>query len=160
MEAATGSGFAPRATINENDAAGVALPAGPVAARPCEITFGGTAASEAPRVEVRAWLQKLGTLTAAMTGGRVVIEAIEERRKQRLFQVRMELSMPDGIVIVGPDHPSNSPHEDVYVAIRNAFRAARRLLESRSSAPAVAAGIEAQERVTAELPGGTDHVQP
>jgi hypothetical protein len=50
----------------------------------------------------------------------------------------MELVMPAGPVRVGPDHPANLPHEDVYVAIRNAFRAARRELESRLGGGAAA----------------------
>jgi ribosome-associated translation inhibitor RaiA len=101
-----------------------------VPASVCQITFGGMDPSEALRVEVRAWLEKLGALTAPMTGGHVVIEAVEEGRKARCYRVRMELVMPEGVVVVGPDHPSNAAHEDVYVAIRNAFRAARRQLES------------------------------
>ena len=83
---------------------------------------------------MRAWLARLGTLTAPMTGGEVAIEALDEGRKERRYRVRMELVMPDGPVVVGADHPANRPHEDVYVAIRNAFRAARRELETRSSA--------------------------
>jgi hypothetical protein len=39
------------------------------------------------------------------------------------------LTMREGVVVVTHDHPSNLPHEDLYVAIRNAFRAARRQLE-------------------------------
>jgi ribosome-associated translation inhibitor RaiA len=86
--------------------------------------------SEASRVEVRAWLERLGALTIPMTGGQVVIEAIDEgRREDRRYHVRMELMMPGGLVVIGPEHPSNGAHEDVYVAIRNAFRAARRQLE-------------------------------
>ena len=97
---------------------------------PCHITFKGMDPSEAGRVEVRAWLDRLGPLTAPMIAGQVVIEAIDEgRRDDRRYHVRMELTMPEGVVSVGPDHPSNGAHEDVYVAIRNAFRAARRQLE-------------------------------
>ena len=96
----------------------------------CRITFGGMEASEPPRVEVRAWLEKLGALTAPMTGGHVIIEAVDRDRKERQYHVRMELTMPAGVVVVGPEHPSNAAHEDLYVAIRNAFRAARRQLES------------------------------
>ena len=47
----------------------LAAPAGP--SRPCRIVFEGFTASESARVEVRAWLERLGTLTAAMTGGAV-----------------------------------------------------------------------------------------
>ena len=96
---------------------------------PCQITFAGMDASEPPRVEVRAWLERLGALTAPMTAGHVVIEAIDRDRKDRHYRVRMELTMPAGPVVVGPDHPSNVAHEDVYCAIRIALRAARRQLE-------------------------------
>lgn len=102
---------------------------------PCQIIFKGMDPSEAGRVEVRAWLDRLGPLTASMINGQVVIEAIDEgRRDDRRFYVRMELTMPEGVVTVGPDHPSNGAHEDVYVAIRNAFRAARRQLEISAQA--------------------------
>lgn len=80
---------------------------------------------------------RLGALTAPMLGGEVAIEAVEEKRKERRYRVRMQLNMPQGPVIVGSDHPVNLPHEDVYVAIRNAFRAARRELELQAAnAPA------------------------
>src|SRR6478609_2412084 len=103
----------------------------PVPPRPCRITFHGFAPSEPPRIEVRAWLARLGALTAPMTGGEVAIEAVDQGRKERRYRVRMELVMPAGAVLVGSDHPANLPHEDVYVAIRNAFRAARRELETQ-----------------------------
>jgi hypothetical protein len=100
-----------------------------MAPRPCQITFGGMTATEAPRVEVRAWLERLGALTATMIDGRVLIDVLDQGRSERRYQVRMELAMPRGVVVVGLDHPSNRPHEDIYVAIRNAFRGARRELE-------------------------------
>jgi ribosome-associated translation inhibitor RaiA len=116
-----------------------AVPAVPAAPprfiHPCHITFKGMDPSEAGRVEVRAWLDRLGPLTTPMIAGQVVIEAIDEgRRDDRRYHVRMELTMPEGVVSVGPDHPSNGAHEDVYVAIRNAFRAARRQLELSAQA--------------------------
>jgi ribosome-associated translation inhibitor RaiA len=104
-------------------------PASAAAPPPCHITFGGMTATEAPRVEVRAWLERLGALTATMIGGRVLIDVLDQGRRERRYQVRMELSMPRGVVVVGFDHPSNRAHEDIYVAIRNAFRGARRELE-------------------------------
>jgi len=98
--------------------------------RPCRITFDGANAPEPTRTEVRAWLDKLGALTAPMTGGHVAIESIDEIRKDRLYRVCVEFVMPAGLVTVGIDHPSNAVHEDIYVAIRNAFRGARRQLEA------------------------------
>jgi hypothetical protein len=96
----------------------------------CQIAFGGMLASEPPRAEVHAWLDKLGALTAPMTAGRVLIEAVDRGRKPQHYRVRMDLTLPTGVVVIDYDHPNNGPHEDVYVAIRNAFRAARRQLEA------------------------------
>jgi hypothetical protein len=103
----------------------------------CQIAFGGMLASEPPRVEVHAWLDKLG-LTAPMTAGRVLIEAVDRGRKPQHYRVRMNLTLPTGVVVVDYDHPNNGPHEDVYVAIRNAFRAARRQLEAHPRALSMA----------------------
>ena len=102
----------------------------------------GTTASEAPRAEVHAWLAKLGPLTAPMTEGRVVIEAVDQDHKERRYRVRMDLTMPHGVVTVGHDHPNNGAHEDIYVAIRNAFRAGRRELEAYSQSRSLPAPVE------------------
>ena len=98
----------------------------------CQIAFGGMLASEPPRVEVHAWIDRLGALTAPITAGQVRIEAVDRGRKPQHYRVRMDLTLPTGVVVIDYDHPSNGPHEDVYVAIRNAFRAARRQLEAHS----------------------------
>jgi ribosome-associated translation inhibitor RaiA len=124
---------APSVVVPSPIAAAPAVP--PRFIHPCHITFKGMDPSEAARVEVRAWLERLGPLTTPMIAGQVVIEAIDEgRRDDRRYHVRMELTMPEGVVTIGPDHPSNGAHEDVYVAIRNAFRAARRQLEISAQA--------------------------
>jgi hypothetical protein len=115
----------------------VAVPAPPPAPivavrppRPCRIDFEGFTGTEAAKVEVRAWIDKLGELTEPMTSAEVAIEATHEPRKDRLFRVRMRLAMRAGVVVVPPDHPNNGAHEDIFCAIRNGFRAARRQLES------------------------------
>ncbi len=115
-------------------AAAPALVARVVARRACQVAFRGMPASEPARVEVHAWLERLGDLTAPMTAGQVLIDAVDGGHKELHYRVRMDLSMPTGVVVVDYDHPSNRPHEDVYVAIRNAFRAARRQLDAHREA--------------------------
>src|SRR2546430_17146051 len=78
----------------------------------CQIAFAGMLASEPPRVEVHAWLDRLGALTASMTGGQVRIEAVDRGRKPQHYRVRMDLTLPTGVVAIDYDHPSNAPHED------------------------------------------------
>lgn len=130
----------PAADVLEAPRSSPAVP--PVAPPPCRIAFLGCPASEPPRVEVRAWLVRLGALTGPMIGGDVTIEGVDEARKERRYRVRMQLQMPAGMVVVGADHPANAPCDDVYVAIRNAFRLARRELETQlhATAPARADG--------------------
>jgi len=134
----------PAAALPMAAAPGIA-PAAPIVVmrppRPCRIDFEGCTGTEAARVEVRAWLDRLGELTAPMTGAEVVIESIFEPRKERLYRVRMRLTMRAAVVAVAPDHPNNGPHEDIFCAIRNGFRAARRQLESyQKEHPAAADG--------------------
>jgi Sigma 54 modulation protein / S30EA ribosomal protein len=117
----------------EAEAARPGLPAAPLVnawpAVRCQIAFEGLPASEAVRGEVRAWLDRLGALTASMLTGNVLIESVDEAKKEQRYRATLELTMPRGVVVVGREHPNNVPHDDVYVAVRNAFRAARRQLE-------------------------------
>jgi hypothetical protein len=46
----------------------------------------------------------------------------------------MDLTLPSAVVTVPLTHPSNGAHEDIFVAIRNAFRAARRQLDQHFQA--------------------------
>lgn len=65
-------------------------------------------------------------------GCRVVIEAPHRRRTGGLYNVRIEISVPGKNIHVGRAGPRNHAHEDVTVAIRDAFDAARRLLEDHA----------------------------
>lgn len=93
-----------------------------------KVAFKGMDTSRAVEAEVRAWLGKLGPLTiaAGITGGQIVIEAVHLHNQGSRHQARMELAIPGRTLLIGPDHAGNGAHEDVYVAVRNAFRALRR----------------------------------
>jgi cold shock CspA family protein len=61
---------------------------------------------------------------------RVVIECRHPRHDQgNLFRIRVDLKVPGRQIAVGRDPAAHHAHEDVYVAIRDAFDATRRLLE-------------------------------
>lgn len=51
-------------------------------------------------------------------------------RKGNTFRVRLELAVPGETLVVSRDAGTDHTHENVYVAIADAFRAARRQLQS------------------------------
>lgn len=65
-----------------------------------------------------------------ITGCHVVIaQPHRHHREGRLYSVRVDLVVPGGELVVNHNHPVDHAHEDVYVALRDSFLAARRQLE-------------------------------
>src|SRR3954471_9522170 len=101
---------------------------------PFRIAFKGMEPNKAVETEVRAWLTKLSPLTDAtrMMSGNLVIESVEQRgsrgRSGLRYCARMELTTLDTVLVIDRDGAGNAAHEDVYVAVRNAFRLLRREL--------------------------------
>jgi cold shock CspA family protein len=63
----------------------------------------------------------------------VVIEAPHQhQRKGKLYVVRIDLTVPGEEIAVTRSGPKDHAHADVYVAIRDAFDSARRLLEDHA----------------------------
>lgn len=92
---------------------------------PLQIVFRDIERSEALESRVRAESDKLERFHSRITSGRVTIE--EEHRHQsqgREFSVNIDVRIPGRREIV-----ATARHEDVYVAVRDAFDAARRQLE-------------------------------
>jgi len=50
-------------------------------------------------------------------------------RKGRKYRARIDLKLPGRNIVVGNASESNPTHEDVYVAVRHAFDAARRRVQ-------------------------------
>lgn len=65
-----------------------------------------------------------------ITGCHVVIAQPHRHHRQGgLYSVRVDLVVPGGEIVINRDHHLDHAHEDVYVALRDAFMAARRRLE-------------------------------
>ena len=93
-----------------------------------EITLRGMSQSDALETRIRDKVRKLSKLFPALTGCRVVAEVPNHRHQQgNQFLVRLDITLPGREVIVNRDH-----HEDIYVAVREAFRAARRQLNGHN----------------------------
>lgn len=100
---------------------------------PLEISFKGMDRSEAVEARVRekaAWLENFHERIMSC---RVVVEAPHRHQhKGRIYTVRVDLTVPGAELVVNRDPGANHAHEDVYVAIRDAFDAAKRQLEAHS----------------------------
>jgi cold shock CspA family protein len=98
-----------------------------------QITFRNMSSSPAVEADVRrriAWLERFHP---AIVGCHVAIEAPRRRHRQGgLFRIRIEVAVPGGEVVVSRAPDEDHAHADVYVAIRDAFRAARRELMDRA----------------------------
>lgn len=74
---------------------------------------------------IRAKVEKLERIYSPLMGCRVVAEAPHKHKHQgKHFAVRLDITVPGREIVVNHEH-----HEDIYVALRDAFDAAKRQLE-------------------------------
>jgi ribosome-associated translation inhibitor RaiA len=94
---------------------------------PAKITFHQLPHSDGLESEVLNQITELERLHDRITSCRVTIEAPPRHQQHgRQFGVHVDLRIPGAEIIADR---SRSGHEDPYVAVRDAFRAARRQLE-------------------------------
>jgi ribosomal subunit interface protein len=91
---------------------------------PLQITARDISLSEAAEDDIRAKAENLDTYYNGIMSCRVVVEGPVRHHRKGPFTVRIDLSVPGAELVV--DHQAD---EDLYVAIRDAFDAARRRLE-------------------------------
>lgn len=92
---------------------------------PLQITIHDMPHSEALETHIRDKVKKLDSFFPHVTSCRVVVEMPHRHQHQgKHFNVRINLDVPGNEIIVNRDHD-----EDVYVALRDAFDAAKRQLE-------------------------------
>lgn len=99
---------------------------------PFQITFLDFPESDAVWIAVQKKVEKLEHFFANIVRCEVVISCPHRHRHaDRLYHVQIHLSMPGEDVIISHDREKNESHRDIYVAIRDAFRAAERQLQDR-----------------------------
>ena len=92
---------------------------------PLQITIRDIEHSEALETRIRDKAKKLEEFFKNIMSCRVVVEAPHKHHHQgKQFNVRIDIGVPGNEIVVNRDH-----HEDVYVALRDAFDAAKRKLE-------------------------------
>lgn len=97
---------------------------------PLQITFHNLDASEAVETKIRQRAAELEQFYDRIIGCRVAVETTSHKRqKGRLYSVRVDLTVPDHEIVVNRSAADDHSHEDIYIAVRDAFDAARRRLE-------------------------------
>lgn len=115
---------------------------------PTQITFRNMDSSPAVEARVREEAEKLSEFYDRIMACRVIVEIPHQHRQQgKRFHIRIDLTVPGGEIVVNHE-PSlggsirqngiekrkkeqevAAPRKDIYVAIRDAFKAARRRLQ-------------------------------
>ena len=92
---------------------------------PLQITVRNMQQSDALEAHIRDKVAKLAEFHPRITSCRVTVEeSAKHHHKGRLFQVRVDVRVPQHEIVATRDQ-----HEDVYVALRDAFDATKRQLE-------------------------------
>jgi len=95
-----------------------------------EVTFRNLGHSDAIEASVREHAERLERFSSDIMSCRVVVEASHRHHhKGNLYQVRVALKVPDAELVASRAPDDDRTHEDVYVAIRDAFDAIRRQIE-------------------------------
>lgn len=97
---------------------------------PLQVVFHNLDPSPAVESRIREKAAKLDLYYDQIMSCRVVVEAPHKHhQKGRLYRVQIDVTVPDEELVVSRDPGQDHAHEDVYVAIRDAFDAMRRQLE-------------------------------
>ncbi len=97
---------------------------------PLEITFRNMPHSDAVEAKIREKTAKLEQFCDSIISCRVAVELGHHHQHQgNLFHVHIDLSIPGKHIVISRDHHDKQAHEDMYVALRDAFDAAKRQLE-------------------------------
>lgn len=97
------------------------------------VTFDDIPIDEQVRQAAFEHIAELEAFHERITGCHVVIgQPHRHHRSGRLWSVRVDVIVPGADVVVNREHPLDHAHEDIRVALRDAFLAARRRLEDHA----------------------------
>ena len=99
-----------------------------------QVLFRGIEYSPSVEEIVNKRLEKLERYSDKIQSLKVVLEAPHNNHhKGRVYHVGVEAMIPNHEIVVAHDHHDNHAHEDICVAIRDAFNAVERRLKTVAS---------------------------
>lgn len=100
---------------------------------PVQVTFRNMSTSSALDTAVRKRVAKLERFHPRILGCRVAVEAARHRHMRgNVFHVRVDVLVAHGEVVASSETTAPTPHENAYVALRDAFDEVRRRLEDHA----------------------------
>jgi ribosomal subunit interface protein len=100
---------------------------------PLQISFSNMTPSDAVRARIEELAARLDRFHERIMSCRVVVSAPNRRQRTgRLYHVSIDLKLPGHEIAINRGPAQNQAHEDVYVAIRDAFEALVRRIEDVS----------------------------
>jgi ribosomal subunit interface protein len=97
---------------------------------PLQITFRQMETSPALEARIRELAARLDKFSNHIVRCHVIVEPRHHHQhKGALYDFRVDITLPDEEIAIRHAHTADRSHEDPYVALRDAFRAARRKLE-------------------------------
>jgi ribosomal subunit interface protein len=98
--------------------------------KPLQITFHGVEPSDAVEARIRAKVDELERFARHVVSCHVTVEQeARQHRKGTFYVVRIDVRVPNGEIVASRDPARDHAHEDVFVSIRDAFKAVVRQLE-------------------------------
>ncbi|KTC90297.1 HPF/RaiA family ribosome-associated protein [Fluoribacter dumoffii] len=96
---------------------------------PIQIIFNNLRRSRSLESNVRNHAEKLGKYFDRIMSCKVCIETHRHHYKGKIYHVRIDIIVPNAELVANRDLADNHAHEDVYVAIRDAFLAMTRQIK-------------------------------
>ncbi|MGA7932582.1 MAG: ribosome-associated translation inhibitor RaiA [Kovacikia sp.] len=94
-----------------------------------QITFRGISFSEEIESHLRSRIAKLEKFYDRILDCRVMIETSHRHHQGNLYHICIDLTVPGSELVVNHNPQEHQEHEDIYVAIRDAFDTAERNLK-------------------------------
>ena len=98
---------------------------------PLQVTFRNMDDSESLESYIRERVEKLDNMSETVVDCRVVVEAPRKhQRKGGLYHAKIDITLPGGTIAVNREQDLHQAHQDVYVAVRDAFDAVQRQMQA------------------------------
>jgi hypothetical protein len=102
---------------------------------PIQITFRHMLPSRVFEDRIRQLAERLEKFSARITSCHVVVERPHQSRAHgSLFDVHLSLCVPGNIIVVRRSHSADPDHSNAWIALRDAFNAAKRNLQDYEKA--------------------------